>query len=85
MNRSNYAADFGGANGASINIVSKSGTNDIHGSLFGFFRNDALDARDPFAFSQALQPGADFRSDRCLIRWARRLRIPCSAINSAAL
>jgi hypothetical protein len=60
VNRSNYGADLGAANGASINIVSKSGTNDIHGSLFGYFRNDALDARDPFAFSQALQPGQAF-------------------------
>jgi Carboxypeptidase regulatory-like domain/TonB dependent receptor len=60
VNRSNYAADLGGANGASINIVSKSGTNDIHGSLFGYFRNDALDARDPFAFNSALAPGAVF-------------------------
>jgi hypothetical protein len=60
VNRSNYAADLGGATGASINILSKSGTNDIHGSVFGFFRNDALDARDPFAFSQALQPGGIF-------------------------
>jgi hypothetical protein len=60
VNRSNFGADLGGANGASINIVSKSGTNDVHGSVFGFFRNDALDARDPFAFNQALQPGAIF-------------------------
>jgi hypothetical protein len=60
VNRSNYAADLGGANGASINIVSRSGTNNIHGTLFGYFRNDALDARDPFAFSPALQPGAVF-------------------------
>src|ERR1700735_3218589 len=60
VNRSNYAADLGGANGASINIVSKSGTNDVHGSLFGYFRNDALYARDPFAFSPALAPGAVF-------------------------
>jgi hypothetical protein len=60
VNRSNYTAELGGASGATINIVSKSGTNDVHGSLFGFFRNDALDARDPFAFSQALAPGATF-------------------------
>ncbi|MHB8524884.1 MAG: outer membrane beta-barrel protein [Candidatus Acidiferrales bacterium] len=60
VNRSNYAADLGGATGASINIVSKSGTNNMHGSLYGYFRNDALDARDPFAFSQALQPGSAF-------------------------
>jgi len=60
VNRSNYAADLGGATGASINIVSKSGTNDMHGSLYGYFRNGAMDARDPFAFSQALQPGSAF-------------------------
>jgi carboxypeptidase family protein len=60
VNRSNYYADLGGASGASINIVSKSGTNDVHGSLFGFFRNDAMDARDPFAFSQALQASQVF-------------------------
>lgn len=60
MNRSNYSADLGGASGATINIVSKAGTNNVHGTLYGFFRNDAMDARDPFAFSQALQPGATF-------------------------
>lgn len=60
INRSNYGADLGGASGATINIVSKSGTNDVHGSLFGFFRNDAMDASNPFSFSQALQPGQTF-------------------------
>ena len=60
INRSNYGADLGGASGASINIVSKSGTNDLHGSLYGFFRNDALDAANPFAFTQALAPGQAF-------------------------
>jgi hypothetical protein len=56
VNRSNYSADLGGASGASINIVTKSGTNEVHGGAFGFFRNDVMDARDPFAVSQALQP-----------------------------
>jgi len=60
INRSNYSAELGGASGATINIVSKSGTNNLHGSLYGFFRNDAMDARDPFAFSQALGVGQDF-------------------------
>ncbi|HVB86417.1 MAG TPA: carboxypeptidase regulatory-like domain-containing protein [Candidatus Dormibacteraeota bacterium] len=60
INRSNYSADLGGASGASINIVTKSGTNNIHGSVYGYFRNDALDARDPFAFGQALAPGSAF-------------------------
>jgi hypothetical protein len=60
INRSNYAADLGSATGGSINIVTKSGTNKVHGTLYGFFRNDAMDARDPFAFSQALPAGATF-------------------------
>ena len=60
INRSNYMADLGGANGASINIVSKTGTNDVHGSAFGFFRFTGLDARNPFSYSQALAPGQTF-------------------------
>jgi hypothetical protein len=57
VNRSNYSAELGSASGASVNIVTKSGSNDLHGGLYGFFRNDAMDARDPFAFSPALQTG----------------------------
>jgi hypothetical protein len=60
INRSNYAAELGSATGASINIVTKSGTNNMHGSLYGFFRNDAMDAQNPFSFSQALQAGQTF-------------------------
>jgi hypothetical protein len=60
INRSNYGADLGGASGATINIVTKSGTNDVHGTLFGYFRNDALDAANPFSVTQALAPGQTF-------------------------
>jgi Carboxypeptidase regulatory-like domain len=60
INRSNYAADLGSATGASINIVTKSGTNNVQGSLYGFFRNDAMDARDPFAFNSALATDPTF-------------------------
>jgi hypothetical protein len=49
INRSNYSAEFGGASGGVINIVSKSGTNRLRGSAYGFFRHDNLDAADPFA------------------------------------
>jgi hypothetical protein len=60
INRSNYGADLGGATGASVNIVTKSGTNSVHGGLYGFFRNDAMDAQNPFSFTQPLQPGQAF-------------------------
>jgi Carboxypeptidase regulatory-like domain/TonB dependent receptor len=60
INRSNYGADLGGATGASINIVTKSGTNNVHGGVYGFFRDDAMDAQNPFSFTQALTPGETF-------------------------
>ena len=43
-----YTAESGAAGGAQINVVSKTGTNDYHGSVFYAVRNDALDARGPF-------------------------------------
>lgn len=43
-----YDAGFGRSAGANVDIVSKSGTNEFHGSLWEFFRNDALDANDFF-------------------------------------
>lgn len=56
VNRANYTAEFGRASGGLINIVSKSGSNDWHGRVFAFLRNQALDARNPFAFGAG---GAD--------------------------
>lgn len=45
----NYSAEFGSEAGGHINVVTKSGTNDLHGTLFEFVRNDIWDARDSFA------------------------------------
>lgn len=41
-------AEFGRSSGATVNIVTKSGSNQIHGSAFEYFRNDAIGARNYF-------------------------------------
>jgi len=43
-----YSAEFGRAAGGQVNVITKSGTNQLSGSLFEFHRNDALDARNYF-------------------------------------
>jgi outer membrane receptor protein involved in Fe transport len=43
-----YSAEFGRSAGGQINVVTRSGENDIHGSVFEFLRNSALDAKDFF-------------------------------------
>ncbi len=43
-----YSAEFGRGNGAIVNAVIKSGTNDLHGSAWGFLRNNVLDSRNYF-------------------------------------
>jgi outer membrane receptor protein involved in Fe transport len=44
----NYSAEYGGNAGPNVNLQLRSGTNQLHGSLFEFFRNDRLDARGYF-------------------------------------
>ncbi|MBI3951800.1 MAG: TonB-dependent receptor [Acidobacteria bacterium] len=44
----NYSAVYGGAAGAVVSFATRSGTNDFHGSIYEFLRNDVLDARGPF-------------------------------------
>jgi hypothetical protein len=45
----NSTAEFGNSLGSTTNIITKSGTNRIHGALWEFLRNDSLDARNYFA------------------------------------
>jgi hypothetical protein len=46
---STYAPEFGRSPGGQISIITRSGTNDFHGTLFDYFRNDVFDANDWFA------------------------------------
>ncbi|MCA1577544.1 MAG: TonB-dependent receptor [Acidobacteria bacterium] len=49
MLTSTYDASFGRNPGAQINVILNSGSNDVHGAVFGFHRNAAFDARNFFA------------------------------------
>src|SRR6266853_6251590 len=53
---SNFEPEYGRNAGAVVNIVTKSGSNDLHGELLEYFRNDALNARNYFNFEQQRSP-----------------------------
>ncbi len=55
--QSQFAAEYGRNSGSVINILTKSGTNQLHGSAFEFLRNSALDARNYFNRDPALKTG----------------------------
>jgi hypothetical protein len=52
LNINAYSPEYGRSNGGTVMVIGKSGSNQFHGSLFEFFRNEALNARNLFA-----QPG----------------------------
>ena len=47
------SAETGGASGGSINVVTRTGANDVHGDAFVFVQNGSLDARNPFEADRA--------------------------------
>src|SRR5574341_599686 len=60
---SSFAPEFGRTPGGQISIVTRSGTNDFHGTLFEYFRNDVLDATDWFANANRLKKPALRQND----------------------
>ena len=51
---SDYSAEYGRAIGDIINIITKSGTNNLHGEVFEYLRNDAMDAKNYFESGDAV-------------------------------
>lgn len=60
---STYAPEYGRTPGAQVSLVTRSGSNDFHGSVFDYFRNDILDANDWFANSRRLRRPALRQND----------------------
>ncbi|HEU5236036.1 MAG TPA: carboxypeptidase regulatory-like domain-containing protein, partial [Pyrinomonadaceae bacterium] len=60
VERNSFSAEFGQAQGAVINLITKGGTNQFHGTGFEFYRSDALNATD-FFLNAAGQPKAKLK------------------------
>jgi len=60
---STYAPEFGRTPGGQISIVTRSGTNQFHGTAFDYLRNDVLDANDWFADNAGLRKPEERQND----------------------
>ncbi|MCA1616199.1 MAG: carboxypeptidase regulatory-like domain-containing protein, partial [Acidobacteria bacterium] len=86
VERNSFSAEYGQAQGAVINLVTKGGGNDFHGNLFEFFRNDKLNANDWFSNQSGIKRaplrynnfGGNFsgpiKKDRIFFFWSEEWR-----------
>ena len=81
-----YKAEYGRSNGGVMNIVTKSGTNDLHGSWFTSFRDDSMNATDGDGKAQqhrqAGLPPLSVRRHRSAVRSFRTRRISSPRSNA---
>ena len=59
-----YAPEIGRTAGGVINVITKSGSNNFHGSVYEFFRNDVLDARSYFATTTSIPQKPELRQNQ---------------------
>jgi hypothetical protein len=57
VNTSDYSAQYGRSAGGVINTVTKSGTNQLHGDLFYYYKNNAIGAQNPYTYESELVGG----------------------------
>ena len=62
LHSSGYKAEYGRSSGAQVNVVSRSGTQQVHGSAYYYLRNDSLDARN--YFDPPGQPAPPYRRNQ---------------------
>ncbi|MGA9883518.1 MAG: TonB-dependent receptor [Candidatus Acidiferrales bacterium] len=60
---SSFAPEFGSAPGGQISLTTRSGTNDFHGGVYEYFRNDAMDANDWFADEAGIPKAPERHND----------------------
>jgi hypothetical protein len=73
LDNSTFSAEYGRNSGAIANIATRSGTNEYHGELFEFLRNDALDARN--FFERTTQP-APFKRNQFGFNFGGPVNLP---------
>jgi Carboxypeptidase regulatory-like domain len=73
MELTDYGAEFGGKSGGVVNVITRSGTNGFHGSVYEFVRNDVFDAQNYFAPPNVPAPFRENQFLKCRI-FARKAR-----------